>query len=143
MALVTPGDTANSVLSQRLDHFQTLPDSDVSVIKEWILSGAQNTTCEPNMADCDTANIHYSNYVAPAIATYCLGCHSQRNAGLFCDSIDFSTYNEVALMAQTGALMNVIQHTPPLPVMPEYGPQLDACTIAKIAAWVSNGAPND
>jgi hypothetical protein len=113
------------------------------LLTQWILSGVPNSQCNDGMNDCDTTNVQYSTYIQPTIATYCLGCHSYKNAGLFCDSLDFTNYPTVAKVAQSGLLVDVIRHRYPLPAMPYYGPQLDSCTISKIAAWVNRGAPND
>jgi hypothetical protein len=143
MEIVVPGDTAGSVLYYRTNHFVTLTDADRALLAQWILAGAPNSQCEPDMSSCNTENISYSSYIQPTIATYCLGCHSYKWAGEYCDSLDFTNYPTVADEAQNGALLDVIQHKYPLPAMPYYGPQLDACTIAKIAAWVNNGAPNN
>ncbi len=142
MPIVVPGDTATSVLYYRMDHFITLPVNDRVLLTQWILAGVPNSQCNDGMNDCDTTNIHYSTYIQPTIANYCLGCHSYKDAGL-CDSLDFTNYPTVATVAQSGLLMDVIRHRYPLPAMPYYGPQLDSCTISKIAAWVNRGAPND
>jgi hypothetical protein len=142
MAIVVPGDTAGSVLYYRTNHFVTLSQNDRTLLAQWILAGAPNSQCEPDMSSCDTENISYSGYIQPTISTYCLGCHSYKWAGQ-CDSLDFTNYPTVANVAQSGLLMDVIRHRYPLPSMPLYGPQLDDCTIAKIAAWVNNGAPNN
>lgn len=143
MPIVVPGDTAGSVLYYRTNHFITLTQADRTLLAQWILAGAPNSQCEPDMSSCDTENISYASYIQPTISTYCLGCHSYKWAGEYCDSLDFTDYPTVASVAQSGLLMDVIQHKYPLPSMPYYGPQLDECTIAKIAAWVKNGAPNN
>jgi hypothetical protein len=142
MAVVIPGDTANSLLFQRINHVVILSPTQIAAIGQWIYSGAPNSQCPDDFVDCDTTGIHYSTYVQPTIAIYCLGCHSQRTAGI-CDSLDFTNYATVQEVAQSGTLLNVLRHRFPLPAMPQYGPELDSCTIGKIAAWVNRGAPND
>ena len=142
MPLVIPGDTANSILFQRINHVVVLSPTQIATIGQWILSGAPNSQCPDDMANCDTTGIHYSTYIQPTIANYCVGCHSYKNAQT-CDSLDFRFYSTVASVAQSGTLMDVIRHRFPLPFMPMNGPELDSCTIGKIAAWVNRGAPND
>ncbi len=142
MTTVVPGDTAKSQLFQRITHIKRPSNEQIAAVAQWILAGAPNSECNQGLADCDTVGIHYSTFVQPMIATYCLGCHTERFNAVN-DSVDFSTYNTAQLMAQTGYLLGVIRHKYPLPSMPEYGPKLDSCTIAKIADWVNRGAPND
>ncbi len=142
MPIITPGDTATSFLIYRTNHFVVLTVADRALLAQWILAGAPNSQCNDGLNDCDTTHIQYSTYVQPTIANYCVGCHSYKWAGQ-CDSLDFTQYSTVAGVAQSGLLMDVIRHHYPLPSMPEWGPQLDSCTISKIADWVNRGAPND
>jgi hypothetical protein len=142
MAAVIPGDTANSELYQRITHTVKLTAYQISLVAQWIVADAPNSQCNDGLSDCDTAGTQYSTYVKPTIANYCLGCHSYRFAAT-CDSLDFTNFNTVAQVAQTGLLLHVLRHQYPDPSMPQYGPQLDSCTIARIADWVKRGAPND
>jgi hypothetical protein len=142
MATVTPGDTTNSILHQRLDHFATSPDSQVRAINDWIESGAPYSMCPPDMGSCDTTNVSFASFIFPTIATNCLGCHSQRFASE-CDNIDLSTYATIDSLAEAGALVGVLRWELPYPQMPEWGPQLDECVINKFQAWVDQGARNN
>jgi cytochrome c553 len=135
-----PGDTAKSILWYRITHVSNpLTSAQIGQICTWILDGAQNTQCEPS-GDCDTTAVTYSNFVLPTIKNYCLGCHSGRSAEA-CNGLDFSTYKTVALTALQGRMMDAIKNNSPH--MPLNGPQLDDCTIAKIAAWIDQGALNN
>ena len=142
MNTVIPYDTTNSLLHQRLNHFATSPDSQVRAINMWIFTGAKYSLCPPDAADFDTTNVHYSTFIAPTIATYCLGCHSERFASE-CQDIDFSTYNEVALMAQNGQLMSAVSGDGVYPRMPQWGLPLDSSIVLKFRAWINRGYPND
>ncbi len=140
--LVQPGDTATSILFQRINHVVVLSVAQRATIGQWILAGAPNSQCNNGLADCDTTDVHFSTYVKPTIANYCVGCHSFKDAGL-ADSLDFTSDSTIISVAQRGLLVYVIKHRFPFPNMPEWGPQLDSCTIAKITSWVNRGAPND
>jgi hypothetical protein len=146
MVTVVPYDTAKSLLWYRINTFANpLTKAQILQIGAWIVAGAQNTQCTEPYADCDTIGVSYSNFIAPTIQNYCLGCHSGRNAAA-CDNIDFSTYPAVALRAASGQLLQVINNTNNtngMPHMPLNGPQLDSCTISKITAWINQGEQNN
>ncbi|GEM_PF-389433 len=117
------------------------PDQ-IALIARWINDGAKNTTCDQGTAGCDTTNIHYSSFVKGAIQNYCLGCHSGPSVPSS-GGIDLSTYSGVQAVAANGQLVGTISNISPYPRMPQTGPALDSCTVAKIRAWVNRGAPND
>lgn len=89
---------------------------------------------------CDTANITYSGVVNPIIQAKCAvsGCHVNGSSSGY----DFTTYNGLLIVVQNGKILPAINHTGAIP-MPEDAPKLDDCTIAKITAWINEGAPNN
>jgi hypothetical protein len=118
---------------------QRLSQAQIDLIKRWINDGAKNSTC-PDSGPCDTVAVSYKSFIAPTIQNYCLGCHSGSNPS---GSIDLSTYNGVLKVAASGQLVGGLTGTPPNTQMPQGGSPLDACTIARFRAWVTQGAQNN
>lgn len=90
---------------------------------------------------CDTVAIKYSVDVVNIVSTTCYSCHggtAATGAGIRLD-----TYTGLKNMASNGLLVKVINHTSGVSPMPKGGAKLSACNIAKIQAWVKNGAPNN
>lgn len=96
--------------------------------KELNPEGALTTT-----SNCDTAAaISYTNQIVPIINNACLGCH---NPG----SGDLSNHASVQAYATSGNLYNRVSTGN----MPQGGPKLSDCDIAKIKKWADAGAPNN
>ena len=89
---------------------------------------------------CDTTNMSYANDIAPILEFNCVSCHNETQSN---DGVIFTDYNGVLTEAKNGNLVNVIEHNPGYPQMPLGLPQLPACTINKIVAWVNRGAPDN
>jgi hypothetical protein len=89
---------------------------------------------------CDTTNTGFSTVIQPIINAKCAtsGCH----LGSAATGYDLSDYHGVAAVANSGKLLNAINHTGGQP-MPKDQPKLDNCTIAKITKWVNNGAQDN
>ncbi len=84
-------------------------------------------------ATCDTTNaISYSSQIAPIISSACLGCHNPGNG-------DLSSHANVAAYTLSGDLYNRVLTGN----MPNGGPKLSDCDIAKIKKWLDAGAPNN
>jgi hypothetical protein len=95
-------------------------------------SGSQTT--------CDTTNMSYSTDINPILENNCVSCHNTTQAN---DGVILTDYNNVLIQINNGNLVNVIEHNPGYPEMPQGLPQLSSCTINKIVAWVNRGAPNN
>lgn len=119
---------------------QRLTAAQIDLIKRWIDDGATNAACPTDSSGCDTTAVSYTGFIAPTIQNYCLGCHSGSNPS---GGIDLSTYTGVQTVATNGQLVGGITGTTPYTLMPQTGSPLDACTIAKIRAWVTQGARNN
>ena len=89
---------------------------------------------------CQTENMSYQTNIEPIIQRNCYVCHSQAaNQG----SITLEGYTNLLTYVQNGRLSGAIRHEPGFSPMPQNGPQLSDCDIAKIEQWVASGAPNN
>ncbi|HEX2618408.1 MAG TPA: c-type cytochrome domain-containing protein [Flavobacteriales bacterium] len=116
---------------------QPLSNAQIALIRDWILQGAQNNSCE---SGCDMTNVTYAGTIRPIIINKCQGCHSgaQPQGGL-----DFSSYADLADVAGDGRLAGAIQHQAPYTSMPPSGNPLPACQVEQILLWISDGALNN
>jgi len=90
--------------------------------------------------ECSTDNINYSEEVLAIISTNCYSCH---NAASNFGNITLEGYAALKARVDNGQLLKVIRHESGVSPMPQNQPQLVACDIAKIEAWVAAGAPNN
>jgi len=92
---------------------------------------------------CDTTNtIKYSTDVVNILRGNCYVCHAGNAAAGSGYKLD--TYAGVKFMADNGRLVRSIMHTgPSYTYMPQAGPKLPECNIAKIRTWVRNGTLNN
>lgn len=116
--------------------FPPLSAQEIALIRQWILQGATNTSCES--ATCDTTNVLYSNKIESIVSTKCQGCHSGSNPQ---GSISLLTYAQVRDQALNGQMLNAVQHTGSAVPMPFNSNQLPQCEIDQIRIWIENGAP--
>lgn len=88
---------------------------------------------DPQPENCDTTGITYNGTVYPILQANCTGCHSGAapDAGL-----DFSDYQQVAVVAENGALLGAIKHLSGYSPMPKNGTKLDDCKIRQIEIWI-------
>lgn len=110
-----------------------------NLIAQWILQGATNDSCS-NSKNCDTISVSYTKEIAPIIHTNCKICHSG-NPPL--GNLSLTNYNEVKRIALDGSLVCVINWKIGCVQMPKGGKKLDACSILKIEAWISQGLLNN
>jgi len=96
----------------------------------------ENSTPQP----CDTTNMSFATDINPILENNCVSCHNtvQSNLGVI-----LTDYNDVVIQVNNGNLLNVINHAPGYPQMPQGLPQLPSCSINKITAWINRGAPNN
>ncbi len=87
-------------------------------------------------AECDTENVTFSATVKPIIDRNCKSCHSAGNAS---GGVALDTYTSIKSNVDNGSLIGSIKHLPGFSPMP-LGGKLDDCTIAKIDAWINDGA---
>lgn len=89
---------------------------------------------------CATENVTYSGTILPILDTNCFICHNQAtNEG----NVTLEGYDNLLMLVDSGRLLGAIRHEPGFFPMPQNQPQLVACTIEKIEAWINSGAPNN
>jgi len=94
----------------------------------------------PQLPECDTTNVTYSNSVWPVINSNCTGCHGgNAPAG----NIRLENYNDISSAANNGSLLGTIRHENGWSPMPKGGGKLNNCDITKIETWVNQGMPDN
>jgi hypothetical protein len=96
----------------------------------------------PATANCITENMSFATDVWPVINAGCTGCHSGASPS---GGIALGNYTEVTTSAQIaagnyGSLYGSISHASGNSPMPKSSNKLPDCTIAKIKAWIDQGA---
>lgn len=91
----------------------------------------------PN-TNCVTDNVTYSGVIAPIIQSKCYTCHDAANN---LGNINLEGYTNLKKYVDSGQLLGAIRHESGYSPMPQNSGQLPACEIAKIEAWVADGAP--
>ncbi len=106
------------------------------LIRKWIMQGAKNNEC---VEDCNLTSVGFAADIAPIISTNCASCHSggSPNGG-----ISLTNYSQIAALATSGALKNVITGSNGAPQMPPGG-RMNDCNIDKISKWIEDGAQNN
>lgn len=92
-------------------------------------------------ATCSLTNVTYSSSVVSILSANCYSCHSGSavNGG----GIKLDSYTSLKTYQSNGQLMNSINHTGGIAVMPLNGSKLSACEINTIQTWITNGTPNN
>lgn len=90
---------------------------------------------QPVPAVCDSSRVTYPVTVFPILQERCISCHSGTAPS---GGLDFSDYNNVAMVADNGSLMGSIRHDEGFSPMPQGGAKLTDCEIALIAKWVND-----
>jgi mono/diheme cytochrome c family protein len=88
---------------------------------------------DPDTTKCDTTNVTYPGKVYPIFEQYCISCHSGSAPS---GGLNLTDFNQVAFVAQNGALLGAIKHLQGYSPMPKNSPQLDSCKIAVIEIWI-------
>jgi len=109
-----------------------LSDCDISKIEIWV---RDTTFTEPPPTECDTLHVTYPGTVYKTLEKYCLDCHSgpSPEAGL-----DFTDYNTVAELAESGLLLGSIRQESGFEAMPPNGLKLTDCEIRQIEIWIED-----
>jgi uncharacterized membrane protein len=106
------------------------------MIYNWIMQGAKNNEC---VEDCNLESVGFAADIAPIIANNCASCHSGSNPNA---GVSLSTYSEIAAIAQSGLLMNVLTASNGAAQMPPSG-ALNNCNIDQIEKWINDGYQNN
>jgi mono/diheme cytochrome c family protein len=110
-----------------------LTNCEITLIEKWI-----NDTVFINPPDttlCDSSNVTYPGTVYPIFQANCITCHSQPVPAA---GIDLNNFDNVAFIAQNGALMGAIKHLTGYYPMPQNGPPLSDCEIGLIQKWIND-----
>jgi hypothetical protein len=116
-----------------------LSAAELNLIQTWIEQGAQNTTCT-HVCGCDTLQVSYSQFIAPKLQSYCIGCHSNSSSQ---GGVNLVGFANVLTYVNNGQLMKCIKWEGGVTPMPYNSQKLNDCTIAKFQSWVNQGAPNN
>lgn len=145
---VKPGDPNDSELYESItendpDDIMPPPPAapltteQITIIREWINQGAENTTCG---APCDSTATSFSTDIFPLLQNHCVGCHnSTRSDG----NVNLENYGRVIPYVQNGSLLGTIKHDALYPVMPPSGSKLSDCRIAQVRKWIEEGAKDN
>jgi mono/diheme cytochrome c family protein len=79
--------------------------------------------------------VTYPGTVYPIFQANCITCHSQPIPAA---GIDLNNFEDVAFIAQNGALMGAIKHLSGYVPMPQNGPSLTNCEIGLIQKWIND-----
>ncbi|HXA01944.1 MAG TPA: hypothetical protein VNW99_08150 [Cytophagaceae bacterium] len=91
---------------------------------------------------CDTSKVSYAKNIVPIVSQNCYKCHDSGNARLFGGGHYLDSYDSLKAHIKCG-LIDAIEHNAGVIPMPEGAPKLPDCDIAKIKAWVNQGALNN
>jgi peroxiredoxin len=96
----------------------------------------------PSTASSESANITYSEHIAPILQARCVACHRQGDIG----PMDLSSYDDAAAWADMIVEVTQDRRMPPWHANPEYGHfandrRLSDQELQKIEDWARNGAP--
>jgi len=86
--------------------------------------------------NCDTVNVSFSATVLPILNANCTSCHNSTNAS---GGVITESHESLIEHVQSGVFGRAINHTGPID-MPLDGQKLPACELAKINAWIYQGA---
>ena len=88
---------------------------------------------------CDTTNMVYAD-VKSIIESNCYACHGN---GQKQGDIDLDGYANTKVYVDNDKLLCSITHGADCSAMPQGGPKLGSCQIAKIRNWINDGAPEN
>lgn len=94
----------------------------------------------PEAGSCDLSQVTYTLTVRPILQQHCYSCHA---GGFASGNVTLDAYAGVKMQLDNGKLLGSIRHLPGHPPMPQNGPKLSDCHIARIAKWHEAGAPNN
>ena len=109
----------------------------ISIIRDWILQGAENTVCGTL---CDSTQTSFSTDVYPLLQDYCIGCHRADRAD---GNVRLDDYQQVLPYIENNALMGTIRHDQFFPIMPPTGSKISNCRINQVRQWIEEGALNN
>jgi mono/diheme cytochrome c family protein len=111
----------------------------------WALGGCTHDSEEelygkPDLTNCDLSQVTYALTVRPILQQNCYSCHASNIAE---GNVTLDDYEGVKQQMNNGKLLGSIKHLPGHPPMPQNGPKLSDCNIARITKWFDSGALNN
>ena len=94
----------------------------------------------PDVGECITDSMSYQTDIYPIINNNCLGCH---NSSAVQGGSDISNYELLTPYIESGSLLKSIKHESGYSAMPKDAGKMSVCQIAKIDAWISQGAKDN
>ena len=94
----------------------------------------------PQIVECDTLNVTYSQTIAPIMSTNCNFCHSGATPPA---NVKTDTYDDLKIIADDDRLWGCVNHESGYSAMPNDRPKLNDCDLKKIRVWLDNGALDD
>ena len=144
---VTPGKPEDSELYEYLtesgDDIMPPPPANpltrtqISIIREWVLQGAENTMCGTS---CDSTKTSFTINVYPLLQDYCIGCHRADRAD---GNVTLDHYDQILPYVENGALIGTIENDQFFPVMPPTGSKISNCRADQVKQWIEEGALNN
>jgi len=108
------------------------------------LIGIAFITCESKNEEelfgCDTTNVSFAADFMPILESVCYDCHSQESQTA---PFLLEGYDNVKNKADDGRLQGALNHRQGFSPMPKFGNKLPECDLAKINAWINDGAPDN
>jgi hypothetical protein len=94
----------------------------------------------PQVVECDTLNVTYSQTIASIMSASCNGCHGGSAPS---GNVRTDTYDGLKVVADNGKLWGAVNHDPGYSPMPKDRPKLNECDLKQIQIWIDNGALDD
>jgi mono/diheme cytochrome c family protein len=112
---------------------------------QWAIGGCTNDSEEalygkPDIGNCDLTQATYALTVRPILQQNCYSCHTSSFPS---GDVTLDDYTGVKKQMDNGKLLGSIKHLPGHRPMPEGGPKLSDCNIARITKWFDAGALNN
>lgn len=112
---------------------------------QWAAGGCTHDSEEelygkPDLTNCDLSQVTYTLTVRPILQQHCYSCHASSIAE---GNVILDDFEGVKTVMNNGKLLGSIRHQPGHIPMPQDGPKLSDCDIARIAKWFDSGALNN
>ena len=108
-----------------------------NLIRQWILQGALNNSCEE---DCNDTDSSYSRNLAPIIDRYCSGCHGGTNPS---DGFALENIAQLRDAVNNNLFMDALNGTNGVGIMPPNTTGLPDCYIQQFQNWINAGMPDN
>ena len=109
-----------------------------SILLLFVLAGCyRDNEAELDPCRIEPGMVHYRDVTTLFTSYGCYGCHSGTVPE---GGISLAQHASVKALVDNGRLMGAINHASGYAAMPQGAPQMDACDISRIQAWIDAGA---